>query len=104
MQTTDKHFTGMQWGLSIWQGSAPHVGVTYGQSSANLPIKASHLAKRFAEFQAVNVWTMDGWLITACVLFTGYVKCTVRKGKQVATLTTPDESLFFHNAAQLHKE
>ncbi|MOA06921.1 hypothetical protein D3C78_1265890 [compost metagenome] len=106
MRTAKDHFAGIQWGLSVWSGSAKHLGRSYAYSEANLPIKAAQFSKRIGEFfdADVDVWTIDGWLVTSCTLGRGVVRCSVRKGTQVATLVTPDESLFFHAAKALHRE
>lgn len=95
------HLSKILWGYSVWQGEAPHLGVSFFQENPTNKIKAAYVAKHWATFKDTHLWTLDGWLITSCQLYTGYVKCSVRKGKQVATLVTPDESVFLHNNPHL---
>lgn len=102
MRIRSNHFTSLLYGLSIWQGEAPHVGKTFGNSGAIYPIRAGDLDRRYKEFEGVDVWTMDGWLVTAFSLSHGITRCHVRKGKQVATLIGPDEQVFLHAAKHIH--
>lgn len=94
----------IQYGLSIWQGSAPHLGRSYRESEANLPIRASEHDKQFDRFVMTDVWNDAGWLIVTSSLSSGIVRCEVRKGTQVATLVCPDDTLFFHNDPSLPHE
>lgn len=98
------HFNKILWGYSVWQGEAPHLPISFFKENPTIRAKATDVAKHWNIFANAHVWTLDGWLITSCNLYTGYVKCTVRKGKQVATLVTPDESVFLHNDPHLPKE
>lgn len=98
----NKHYVSkILWGLSVWQGEVKHLGVSFFQDNPQHKVKAAYVAKHWNTFKDTLVWTLDGWLITSCHLYTGYVKCQVRKGKQVATLVTPDESVFLHNNPHL---
>ena len=104
MNKTHDHFNRPQWGLSVWQGSAPHIGRSYRKADANLPVRANVLNAEFDAFKGTDVWNYDGWLVTSCVLIGGLVRCDVRRGTQVATLVVPDDSLFFHNNPSLPYE
>lgn len=86
----------IQYGLSVWAGSAPHIGRSYRESTANLPIRASEHDKNFELFTSTDVWTDAGWLITTSSHSGGICRCEVRRGTQVATLICPEETLFFH--------
>lgn len=104
MKKKASSYNGIQYGLSVWSGSAPHIGRTYRQSEANLPIRANEHDKLFEKFEGVDVWTDAGWLITSTSMSGGIVRCNVRKGTQVATLVVPDETLFFHSDPSLPHE
>lgn len=94
----------IQYGLSVWVGSAPHLGRAYRDSTANLPIRASEHDKHFAEFAKTDVWNDAGWLITTSSHAGGIVRCEVRKGTQVASLVCPEDTLFFHRNPELPHE
>jgi len=97
-------YNGIQYGLSIWTGSAPHIGRSYKNSEANLPIRASEHDKFYDKFATTDVWNDAGWLITSTSHSAGIVRCNVRKGTQVATLVVPEETLFFHADSSLPYE
>lgn len=95
----------IQYGLSIWVGSAPHLGRAYRDSTANLPVRASEHDKHFEVFLDTDVWNDAGWLITSSSFAGSVVRCEVRKGTQVATLVCPEDTLFFHrNPALPHED
>lgn len=96
MKKKESSYNGIQYGLSVWAGSVPHLGRSYKESEANLPIRASEHDKQFDLFVGTDVWDANGWLITSTSLSGGIVRCNVRKGTQVATLIAPDHTLFFH--------
>lgn len=89
-------YEGIQYGLCIWEGSVPHLGRTYKESEANLPIRAGDHDRQFDLFAQTDVWTENGWLVTSTSLSGAIVRCNVRKGKQVGTLLCPTETFFFH--------
>lgn len=97
MKKKADNYTKVQYGLSIWNGSAPHLGRSYRASQANLPIRASEHDKNFDMFAHTDVWNYEGWLITSTSHVGGIVRCNVRKGTQVAALVVPEDTLFFHN-------
>lgn len=97
-------YDGIQYGLSIWNGSVPHLGRSYKESEANLPIRAGEHDRLFDQFAKTDVWDGAGWLITSTSASGGVVRCNVRKGTQVATLIAPTETLFFHADPSLPHE
>ena len=104
MKRKGSGYNAIQYGLSIWQGKAPHLGRSYKESKAEYPIRASDHDKYFTLFFNTDVWTSDGWLVTSTSLSGGIVRCSVRKGTQVATLVAPDHTLFFHDDPSLPNE
>lgn len=97
-------YDGIQHGLSVWQGSVPHLGRSYKESEANLPVRAGDHDREFDQFKATDVWTEHGWLVTSTSASGGIVRCNVRKGTQVATFITPTDTLFFHADPSLPHE
>jgi hypothetical protein len=104
MKKKDSSYSGILYGLTVWQGSAQHIGRTYKQSEANLPIRAADHDKLFDRFAATDVWSDAGWLVTSTSHGAGIVRCNVRKGTQVGTLIVPEETLFFHADPSLPHE
>lgn len=96
MKKKESGYNGIQYGLSVWAGSIPHLGRTYKESEANLPIRASDHDRDFDQFADTDVWDTAGWLITSTSHSGGIVRCNVRKGTQVGTLIVPSDTLFFH--------
>lgn len=104
MKQTRDHFAGIQYGYAVWAGSAPHIGRTYKQSEAVYPIRAHDFAKAFDTFDMVDVWTMDGWLVTSVAIVGNLARMQVRKGKQVAHFVAPYDTLLMHNRPDLPHE
>lgn len=104
MKKKASNYDKIQYGLSIWQCSVAHLGRSYKESEANLPIRASDHDKQFDLFANTDVWDASGWLITSTSHSGGVVRCNVRKGTQVATLVVPDYTLFFHADPSLPSE
>lgn len=104
MKKKDSSYNGIQYGLSVWNGSAPHLGRSYRESGANRPIRASEHDKLYPLFANVDVWNDAGWLITSTSHSGGVVRCNVRRGTQVASLVVPEETLFFHARPDLPHE
>lgn len=107
MKQTKSVFSGLQWGLSVWQGDAPHIGRTMAQQKPTYIVRANTFNREFDRFQeaGADVWTLDGWLVCSITIISNTARCQVRKGKQVATLTTPaDDGIFIHNRPDLPNE
>lgn len=101
MKKKADNFERLQLGLHLWSGVAPHLGRSFKEAKANLPIRAGEHDKHFDLFKHTDVWNYDGWLITSSNVAHGIARCNVRKGTQVGSLVVEADGLFYHGDPSL---
>lgn len=98
MKQKAAHYNGVQYGLSVWEGFAPDIGRKMDDMPRPFSVSAREHDDAFAEFETVDVWTHDGWLVTSSSVSGHVVRLSVRKGDKVGSYLVHLDARLYHGS------